>query len=307
MTLFAGIVARGPEAGAIPESVIASLALRLSRRAADHVQVDTGAGYALATVDTRAPGDGARRIGGGAISLLAGDPLLGAQGSADTRARDFDRLHEAWTRSDAAVLATARGAFCGVHLDTRQRRLWLVPDKLALRPIYYAMLDEYVAFASSLRALLECPLVPREGDLQGLVQFAAFGAALGERTRLAAVRHVLPARIVEVRPDALGVHEYWRWDGIESVDADDGEICRAIRAGFDEAVGARLGANRRAVSLLSGGLDSRCVAACLRERGATVDTIGFGPPGTADDVLAREVASAIGARHFAYTGEVARF
>ena len=307
MTLIAGIVARTPLAPAIPEALVGPWAIGFGRRAGDRVEIDAAEGFTVLSVDTGGYPGGGRRAGDGSFSWLAGDPLLGKQAQARDRGRAFDRLHEAWAARDPSLLHEARGAFCGVHLDTQRRRLWLIADKLALRPVYYAALEEYLCFATSLRTLLACPAIPRDGDLEGLVQTATFGAALGERTAVAAVHCLLPARIVESAPGGLRELKYWRWDNIEAADADDDAICTDIRASFDRAVHARLDPSGDAVSLLSGGLDSRCVVACLRESAARVQTIGFGPPGTADEVLARQTADALGTQHFAYAGDVTAF
>jgi len=307
MTLIAGIMARAPVASAIPAPLAEPWAARLGERKDDQVVVDAGPGFSVFSVDTGTFPGGGRRAGGGSLSWLAGDPLLGEQAQTRHRACDLDRLHTAWVARDVSPLREARGAFCGVHLDAKQRRLWLIADKLALRPIYYAVLEDYVCFATSFRTLLACPAIACDGDLEGLVQTATFGAALGERTTVAAVRSLLPARILEIAPGGQRMLEYWRWDSIEAAGADDDTICTDIRASFDRAVRARLDPARDAVSLLSGGLDSRCIVACLRESGTRVHTIGFGPQGTADEVLARFAADALGSQHFAYSGDETAF
>lgn len=307
MTLFAGIVAYSRWAGAIPPSLVHPWVAQLEGREGERVELDAGAGYAVVSVDTGIYGGGARRVGEHALSWLAGDPLLGERGPADGRGRDFDRLHASWAAGDLGLLRSTRGAFCGVHLDTRERRLWLVADKLGLRPLYYAMSDGYACFATSMRLLLACPVIPRDGDPEGLAQVVTFGAALGERTALDAVRCLTPATIVDLRPERCEGRNYWRWDRIRAANAADDEICTVIRASFDRAVRARVESPREAVALLSGGLDSRCVVACLRETGVQVHSIGFGPRGTADEVLARQVADALSTRHFAYCGEVPEF
>lgn len=47
-------------------------------------------------------------------------------------------------------------------------------------------------------------------------------------------------------------------------------------------------------SLLSGGLDSRMIAAALREQGAEVVACNFSPTGTQDQIYSGEAARALG-------------
>jgi asparagine synthase (glutamine-hydrolysing) len=55
------------------------------------------------------------------------------------------------------------------------------------------------------------------------------------------------------------------------------------------------------IAHLSGGLDSRCVAALLRAQSAEVHSVNFAPAGSADLVLGRLAAEQLGTRHFEYS------
>src|SRR5207247_3810837 len=50
-------------------------------------------------------------------------------------------------------------------------------------------------------------------------------------------------------------------------------------------------------AFVRGGLDSRCTVAALPQRGATISTFSFAPPGTQDQVFAAQFARAAGALH----------
>ena len=131
-----------------------------------------------------------------------------------------------------------------------------------------------------------------------MAEDACFGYPLGSRTPIVDARVLEPAEIVEVTDAGTRTFTYWNWDDVPVRNARPEEICDALTEAFKSSVRLRLGASRRAVSMLSGGLDSRCVVACLREAGAEVDTINFGPDGSADLILGRQIAAQLGTRHY---------
>lgn len=308
MTIFAGVLSRGTQPRTLPPHVVESLRLRLSRRNDAEPQLLTGDFHAFVCADFGLfEGGAVASDNEGPISLLAGDPLIERDGLAVSRPDALRELHAQWRTAATRSLRDARGSFCGVHYDPRERRLWLITDKLGLRPIFYAVLDEYVMFATSLRVLAENPLISRQGDIQGLAETACFGYPLGPRTALKAVRSLEAAEIVAVTPQTSKSITYWRWDDLPTIAASEHDMCGEIKRGFISALRLRLGNRRRAVLLLSSGLDSRCVAGCLRAEGVEVDTIGCGREGSAELVLGRQVAMALGTRHFEFGRSEAEF
>lgn len=299
MTLFAGVVALDGAPPVGSSEIADELCGLLSRHPGDSPERRTGPRHAIVWQDLGIHEGPTAIVGAdGSLSILAGDPLCPRGEVALPRADALARLHEDWSRSETTTLRSARGAFCGIHFDAGTGRLWLLSDKLGLWPIYYYRCREYVVFATSMRALEGATLVPRHGDLQGVAETACFGYPLGGRSPIAGARAVEPAEIVEITRAGVRSTHYWTWDDVPSHDASPATICAALNDAFASAVRLRLGNRRRVPSMLSGGLDSRCVVAQLREAGADVDTINFGPEGSADLVLGREVARTLGTRHF---------
>jgi asparagine synthase (glutamine-hydrolysing) len=50
-----------------------------------------------------------------------------------------------------------RGMFAIALWETRSRRLWLVRDRIGVKPLYYSMHHGRITFASEIKALLEDP------------------------------------------------------------------------------------------------------------------------------------------------------
>src|SRR5690606_15393036 len=70
---------------------------------------------------------------------------------------------------------------------------------------------------------------------------------------------------------------------------------------FREGMALRIEGQSSVFAQLSGGLDSRCMVASLRELELEVHSINFSPPGSADLVLGRMAADMLGTHHFEVT------
>jgi asparagine synthase (glutamine-hydrolysing) len=156
-------------------------------------------------------------------------------------------------------------AFC-VH-DVARGRLFLARDRLGVKPLYYAARSGRFAFASEIKALLECPLVPREVDPQALFHYLGFEFVPAERTLFAGVRKLPPGHRLLVERDGVPRIERW-WDVSFEPKAElsrpDAEA--RLRELLRVAVERRLQADVPVGVFLSGGIDSSTLVALMAER-----------------------------------------
>lgn len=275
------------------------LRTKLSRVPSDRPELLDGPGHAFSKIDLGIfEGKGSLTDARGRIALLAGDPLLTARDGAATRNDDLVSLSGAVFAGSVAALAATRGSFSLVCFDPAARTIRLATDKLGLRPLYYTVKDGLLIFSSVLRQLAGLPGITDGIDLTGVAQKAALGFPLGARTPYARVQVLEPGHWLEATPEGVRVQPYFSWDTIEEKPSHPEDFSRRLHAAFDEAVKWRLGKQSGTVSFLSGGLDSRCVVASLRSLGAATSTINFAGEGSADGVLGRLAAEALGTRHF---------
>jgi asparagine synthase (glutamine-hydrolysing) len=300
MTLFAGAVSLRP-GQPLPADLWRTLTQQLSRNPQDVPRLFSGEGHALVHLNLGVlEGESALATDDGRITLLAGEPLAGR--SDETREADLARLHADAARGDTTTLRAARGTFCTAHVDTATRRVRLAADKLALRPLFYAIDDGVLLFATTMRLMLALrPHLGDRGDLAAQAQHAALGHPLGARTPYEAIRVVEGGQHVDIDAGGAVRHEHFRWDDVAPVDATADEFGERLLAAFTDAVRLRLGRERRVTAHISGGLDSRCVVAVLRELGSEVHSINFAPADSADLVLGRMAAERLGTHHFEYS------
>jgi hypothetical protein len=293
MTLLAGIFTRGRQQP-LPASICEALRRTVSRNTNDEVSVFKDERSYFVKVDIGAYGEaGFHRDADGCLSLLAGEPLLASGDDNDawqSRTRDLDLLHESWRKDDWSLAARARGVFCAVHYQPRTGTLSLIADKLCIRPLYYWLDDKYVVFATALRIIEGLTEIPKQMDVQAVTEIVGLGVPLGTRTPFVDVSLLRAAEIVQINESAVARKQYWRWDDIKASGKSEPELLQDTYARFSQAVGRRIRQDTTTAAFLSGGLDSRCVVAALRERNIRVHTFNFALPHTQDQMFGAEFA-----------------
>jgi asparagine synthase (glutamine-hydrolysing) len=205
-----------------------------------------------------------------------------------------------------ALVTRARGMFAFGLWDARARKLFLVRDRLGVKPLLYvARADGTLAFASTVRALRRGGFAG-EIDEQAVAEYLEFGYVTDERAIYEGVRKVPAATILEwSEGGALNTREYWS----PPVASETNSNAR-IKVSFDEAVEEterlflravemRLHADVPVGALLSGGVDSSLVCWAVARLGGDVTAYTVGTPGDAWDETedARATARELGIHH----------
>lgn len=239
--------------------------------------------------------------------------------AAGLRARLERQGHPARTPCSAGLLACLYdaegerffdlliGEYALAVWDGARRRLFLVRDRLGVKPLYFAHVNGTLVFASELRAVIQHPEVNRAIDLDGFSEYLTFQHALAPRTALAGVQK-LPAGYVAIYGDGtLTLRRYWdlRFPPEDEKDPDFEQHVARFRAGFETAIRRRLPADGQAGAFLSGGMDSSSIVAMADHVGARDLHTYSGGYRTGEDEgeldRARLVADHFGTRHFELT------
>ncbi len=305
MTLFAGIYSR-KVGEPIEGSACEALRQAVSRNPADERHAFRDARCFFVKIDTGAFGSTAFRVDeDGAASMLAGEPLLSLsfEDSAQSRSEDLNLLHEGLKQGDWKIPKNAQGTFCAAHYNRKTGKLFLMSDKLGVRPLYYWANEKFVVFATALRVLESFDEIPKALDLRGVTEMTGFGYPLGSRTPFANISLMRAAEIIEVEAQNLSRRQYWRWDEIEPARSTEPLLLAEAHELFMRAVSRRQRADKSTIAYLSGGLDSRSCVAALRASESAVHTFNFALPGTQDYIFGNEFAEKSGTLHEAIPKE----
>src|SRR5918993_988166 len=218
--------------------------------------------------------------------------------------------HRFATRSDTEVLVhlyeehgdafaqRLRGMFAVAVWDGKRRRLVLARDPFGIKPLYYRIGADGIAFASELRAL------PRgEIDFDALEAFLAFNSVPGPYSIFRDVKKLPPGHLLVWKDGEVSVSRFARTAPVAASEVrreDEDELAEELRGRLRDSVRAHLIADVPVGVLLSGGVDSSVLAAvAAQESSEPVHTFSIGFEERSFDELddARAVAQLYGTRH----------
>jgi asparagine synthase (glutamine-hydrolysing) len=197
-------------------------------------------------------------------------------------------------------LLSADGDFLIVVRHKQTGEVAVVNDILGRLPAYYSIHRGRLVLSRDLR-LVAWLAQETTMDLMAIAQYLLLGFTLGARTWFEHVHTLQPATVVKARPDKLSwevmpVHDF-NLDGTEHAGKGHGENARQLAVRFREACRNRSRWCGGPVVSLSGGLDSRAVAAGFWKEGipfATATFLDHRYSNQLDFDIAREVALVLG-------------
>jgi len=198
-----------------------------------------------------------------------------------------------------------RGMFAFAVWDARERALWLVRDRIGIKPLYYTVQGSRFAFASEIKALLTLPDVPRGVDETALFHYLSFLTTPGEQTLFAGIKKMAPGTWLRVdHQGSVRTSRYWDvWDAASPINGTDEELAERVLAELRTAVKLRKISDVPVGVFLSGGLDSSTNARLFSEgESQPIRTFSIGYDrdyaGYANELHhARAMAETIGSEH----------
>jgi asparagine synthase (glutamine-hydrolysing) len=235
------------------------------------------------------------------------------------------RGHSFRTESDTETIVHAYeewGQDCVNHLDgmfafaladTSQSgpsnpRVLLARDRLGIKPLYYALVNGTLLFASEVRSILASARVEPRLSQTALRSYLLFGSVMEPMTLIEGVHSLPPGHRISISARAyhseVQPESYWNFaaSAQSTLNAKIPERSRAsgsLRLCLEEAVESHLVADVSLGIFLSSGIDSTVLVALAAQKGATVNTItvAFPQRDFSEADQARRTARRFGTRH----------
>ena len=199
-----------------------------------------------------------------------------------------------------------RGMFAIALWDAKQRQLWLIRDRIGVKPLYYSIHHGRITFASEIKALLEDDEQERGLNEEALYYYLSFNATPAPLTLFSGIRKLAPGTWLKVSADGqVQERRYWDvWDHTQPLtNVSEEEIAERLLSELRTAVKLRKISDVPVGVFLSGGIDSSTNAALFSEGGdRPVNTFSIGYDKHYESYpselpYARKIARTVGADH----------
>ncbi|MFH0809605.1 MAG: asparagine synthase (glutamine-hydrolyzing) [Pseudomonadota bacterium] len=169
---------------------------------------------------------------------------------------DTEVIVHAYEQWGLECLDRLRGMFAFGLWDSRRRRLWLVRDRMGIKPLFYSALPDALLFGSEIKSLLEHPAVSRRLDRRALAYYLAMNWIPAPHTLLADVRQLLPGHFLLLENGSQRNVCYWDLSFREAGNGGRRAWQEEFDALMDSTVREHLVSDVPFGAFLSGGLDS---------------------------------------------------
>ena len=223
--------------------------------------------------------------------------------------------HRFHTRSDTEVIVHAweswgedcvqhfRGMFAFAIWDRNQQTLFLARDRMGVKPMHYALLDDgSFIFGSELKVVTAHPAFRRDIDPLAVEEYFALGYVADPRCIYATASKLPPAHTLTIRrgQPMSAAKPYWdvRFSLNNRIDA--ASALEELQSRLQESIRLRMIADVPLGAFLSGGVDSSAVVAMMATVSKTpvrTCAIGFKDPKFNESDFAQLVADRYQTEH----------
>lgn len=220
---------------------------------------------------------------------------------------DTEVIVNAWLAWGEACVKRLRGMFAFALWDRNKQTFFMARDRLAVKPMYYALLDDgHLIFGSELKSLLAHGGLKRDMDPMAVEEYFALGYVAEPRTIFKQALKMSPAHTLVVRrgQPIPAPKPYWdvRFTLGNPIGLND--ACAQLNAKLAESVKLRMIAEVPLGAFLSGGVDSSAVVATmagLSDAPVNTCSMGFDDPAFNEVEFAKMVADQYKTNHYVET------
>lgn len=170
------------------------------------------------------------------------------------------------------------GMFGFALWDEKNNRLILARDRTGKKPLFYTINKNGLYFASEMKALLMCPDIDREINLEAIHHYLTFEYIPHPMTIYKGIRKLPPAHYLVWESGEIRMERYWDLDYTQKRKKGSfNELKEEFLELFEDAVRIRMMSDVPLGAFLSGGIDSSAAVAMMsRFSGMPVKTFSIG-------------------------------
>lgn len=216
---------------------------------------------------------------------------------------DTEVVLAAFQKWGIAAVERFNGMFAMALWDDREKELFLIRDRLGIKPLYYAHVGQSLLFASEIRALLQSEMVERRSNINSIVDFMRYQTVHAPDTIIEGVKMLMPGHWMKITDTDYHIEPYWKLTespSFEALNMTNGEIKTQVADLVSNAVKRRLVADVPFGAFLSGGIDSSLIVGLMAQHhSAPINTfsVSFEEEAFSEARYARMIAEKFNTNH----------
>lgn len=228
---------------------------------------------------------------------------LRRQGVALKTASDTEVILRLYEREGISFVSKLNGMFAIAIDDQREDALYLVRDRIGVKPLYVADDGQRAIFASEIKAIVPVVQASRALpaiDLEAIHHYLSFNYIPAPWTIWQGIRHVMPGTWLRFTRGGVHTERWWRLADQQERDHRYDDWAAEFMAILDDATRIRLRADVPWGAFLSGGVDSSTIVGLMArhvDRPVKTFCIGFADPRYDESAFAAEAARRFGCDH----------
>ena len=215
---------------------------------------------------------------------------------------DTEVILAAYSKWGTECLQYFRGMFALAIWDNLERELFLVRDRMGVKPLYYYTNENRLIFASEIRAILATGLVKRRISQQAIAGYFTYQSITGARSAIEDILQLEAGSWMKVKNGRVEKQSYWDLTQPPVIDhpTRKSEALNKIKELMLQSVERRMVSDVPVSAFLSGGIDSGAIVGLMAEAGSgkpNTFTIAFEEKEFDESYYAEKVAKKFGTHH----------
>ncbi len=190
--------------------------------------------------------------------------------------QELEKMYSFQTESDTEVILYSykqygpdcvkklNGIFAFAIWDTKKQELFIARDQMGVKPLYYYYDGSRFIFSSEIKAILECPDVPRKVDMNAFAFYTSILYVPEPYTMFQGIKKFPAAHYGIITDGKMEMEQYWEVSDFSDL-TDYSDTKNRIHDLFKDAVERQLISDRPLGVFLSGGIDSTAILGAVSE------------------------------------------
>lgn len=156
------------------------------------------------------------------------------------------------------------GMFAFAIWDEKDKSLWIVRDRLGIKPLYYYLNENIFLFSSNLESFKEHPDFNKKISEKNILNYLSLAYTNSDESIYEKVNKLLPGSQIIISQNDLSIKKYWDLDDIQKKDISEIEFIDQSSYLIKDSIKIQGRSDVEVGTFLSGGLDSSIITSLYK-------------------------------------------